>query len=185
MIYRNNSTIGIKNKTCIVCGRSDQPWFSKKRCKSCTTIQETQAKMEAATEQMIKEEDLSDIIKDLDAVFSQYIRLKYIKPNGLLNCFTCTLEKHWSLHQCGHYIKRQHLYLRWDERNCKPQCVTCNEFSDGNIPAFTRELEKESPGLTTILQEEMNLIHKPTKTELKQLIAEYAAKVKQLKKKLQ
>jgi len=26
-----------KNKTCILCGREDQPWFSKKRCKSCAS----------------------------------------------------------------------------------------------------------------------------------------------------
>lgn len=25
-----------KNKKCVVCGRDDQPWFSKKRCKSCS-----------------------------------------------------------------------------------------------------------------------------------------------------
>lgn len=24
-----------KNKPCVVCGKSDQPWWSKKRCKSC------------------------------------------------------------------------------------------------------------------------------------------------------
>jgi len=24
-----------KNKKCVECGREDQPWFSKKRCKSC------------------------------------------------------------------------------------------------------------------------------------------------------
>lgn len=28
--------IKAKNKECIICGRTDQPWFSKKRCKSCT-----------------------------------------------------------------------------------------------------------------------------------------------------
>ena len=26
-----------KNKTCIECGRTDQPWFSKKRCKNCAS----------------------------------------------------------------------------------------------------------------------------------------------------
>jgi len=26
-----------KNKKCIECGREDQPWFSKKRCKSCAS----------------------------------------------------------------------------------------------------------------------------------------------------
>ena len=30
-------TIKSKNKTCIECGREDQPWFSKKRCKNCAS----------------------------------------------------------------------------------------------------------------------------------------------------
>jgi hypothetical protein len=30
--------IKLKNKICISCGRDDQPWFSKKRCKSCASI---------------------------------------------------------------------------------------------------------------------------------------------------
>lgn len=29
--------IKLKNKTCIICGREDQPWFSKKRCKGCAS----------------------------------------------------------------------------------------------------------------------------------------------------
>ena len=36
--------IKAKNKECIICGRTDQPWFSKKRCKSCT-ISSTPSKL--------------------------------------------------------------------------------------------------------------------------------------------
>ena len=30
-----------KNKECVSCHRDDQPWFSRKRCKRCTTIEDT------------------------------------------------------------------------------------------------------------------------------------------------
>jgi hypothetical protein len=30
----------VNNKKCISCGREDQPWFSKKRCKNCATIED-------------------------------------------------------------------------------------------------------------------------------------------------
>ncbi len=30
-------TIKLRNKKCIICGREDKPWFSKKRCKSCAS----------------------------------------------------------------------------------------------------------------------------------------------------
>lgn len=37
-----------KNKKCIICGRDDRPWFSKKRCKECTGKAYAQAAMENA-----------------------------------------------------------------------------------------------------------------------------------------
>lgn len=87
--------------------------------------------------------------------------------------------------QAGHYIKRGHLYLRWDERNVKPQDRSCNEHNHGNLPEFTKRLEIESPGITEILQEEMRIVHKPTRDEIKQIVAHYAPLVKQMKKALQ
>ena len=181
--YRHNSTIGLKTKKCIVCG-SDCIWFSKKRCQNCARIQDTQKKMEAATETMIKEEDLSGLIADADAVFSQYIRLKYADSKGIVKCFTCNTFKHWTMMQNGHYIKRSHLYLRWDERNCKPQDSDCNEFKGGNIPVFTERLEAESAGIIKILQEEMRIVHKPTREEIRQIISQYTPLVRDMKKKL-
>jgi len=31
----------VKNKKCTSCGREDQPWFSRKRCKSCAAIEDS------------------------------------------------------------------------------------------------------------------------------------------------
>lgn len=141
-------------------------------------------RIEAATEKVIQEEDLSGLISDADAIFSQYIRLKNATEKGFNNCFTCGIQKHWTILQNGHFIKRQHLYLRWDERNCNPQCQQCNEFEDGNMKSYTRELEKHSPGIVEILHEEMRIIHKVSREEIRQIISQYTPLVKSLKAKL-
>ncbi len=179
MILRHNSTIIKRMKLCRSCGRNSYI-FSKGRCQQCSTQEDTMKRMEKETDKLIVEEDLSGLIEDADAIFSKYIRLKYADKNGLVACFTCGTKKHWTLMQNGHYIKRQHLYLRWDERNCRPQDQYCNEYKDGNIPSFITELEKECKGITEILQEEMRLVHKPTREEIRGIISEYTPKVKSL-----
>lgn len=178
-----NSTIRVKKKACVRCGKEDFI-FSRGRCATCSKIEDTLARDEKATEEMIKEEDLSDLISDADTVFSQYIRLKYANERGMVKCYTCDDLKHWTMVQNGHYISRSHLYLRWDERNCRPQCRNCNEFHHGNIAIYRERLDKESQGLPEYLYDDMKIIHKPTRAELKQLVADYAPKVKELKKRL-
>ena len=131
---------------------------------------------------MIEEEDLSGLIADADAIFSQYIRLKYANRVGIVKCYTCPIEKHWTLMQNGHYVKRAHLYLRWDERNCRVQCADCNEVLYGNMAEYTARLDQERDGITDILKDEMRLVHKPTREEIRQVIAEYTPKVAALKK---
>ena len=178
-----NSTIKLKQKPCIRCGIKSFI-FSKGRCEPCARIENTLANDEKEIDKIIQEEDLSGLIQDADAIFSQYIRLKYADEKGLVKCFTCDVIKHWTLMQNGHYIGRACMALRHDERNCRPQENGCNEFKRGNIPIFTANLEKESPGITSILTEKMRLVHKVTREEIRQIISEYTPKVKELKRKL-
>lgn len=180
----HNSTIITKEKQCRSCGKMCY-WFSKQRCQPCATREDTMARVEKETDKMIKEEDLSGLIADADVVFSQYIRLKYADILGRVKCFTCDEKKHWTMMQNGHFVKRGHLYLRWDERNCRPQDYACNEYRQGNIGEFTKNLEAESPGITDILYEEMRIIHKPSREEIRQIISQYTPLVKQMKKALQ
>ena len=35
--------------------------------------------------------------------------------------------------QCGHYVSRACLPLRYDEKNCNCQCPRCNVFLHGNL----------------------------------------------------
>jgi len=74
--------------------------------------------------------------KELDRVFSLYIRAKF-PPR----CYTC--GKVGVSLQCGHFISRQYLATRWDENNCRPQCIGDNIFGNGKTFDFEEALKKE------------------------------------------
>lgn len=171
----HNSTIKVKQKICKRCGRQ-RFIFSKGRCQEC-------AKIEGAAKDDEKEYEVefAGLVQDLDAIFSRFIRHKYADKNGMVKCYTCDSVEPISMIENGHYISRSHMYLRWDERNCKPQCNICNSMKHGNIPEYTKRLEHDYPGITDILMEECRMVYKWSKYELQSLISEYNKKVKHLK----
>jgi hypothetical protein len=82
-----------------------------------------------------KRKSQAQLKKQLDKVFSIYIRQKYGDT-----CYTCGTTGRL---QCGHYISRQYLATRWDENNCRPQCVGCNIFGHGKPLDFEERLKAE------------------------------------------
>ncbi len=159
--------------------------FSKGRCADCARIEDTGKKIEAESEKMIQKENLSDLIAQADRIVSRYVRLKAASRDGICKCYTCDKEQHWSMCDAGHYLKRGHLFLRFDvERNLRVQCKECNQVKGGNMAEFSRRLEKENPGLTDFLKEEAALVYKPTREEIRAIISEYTARVREIKIKL-
>lgn len=79
---------------------------------------------------------LGKLKKDFDSVFSKYVRQRYSK-NGLVQCVTCGVWKKIKEMQNGHYVSRTYLSTRFDEKNCHPQCVSCNVFKDGNLDEYS------------------------------------------------
>lgn len=77
----------------------------------------------------------SKIIKNLDKVFSLFIRQKY----GT-RCYTCNQIGKM---QCGHYISRSVRSTRWEEDNCRPQCYGCNIMHGGRPIDFREHLIKD------------------------------------------
>lgn len=117
--------------------------------------------------------------KELDSLFSKYIRLSHASKAGNVRCYTCGKLKHWKKIQCGHFIRRQYLATRFDPRNCRPQCVGCNIYGDGKMVEFSAKLEKETPGITIILYREAQTIVKGYPYE--EEIARYKVLLKQYK----
>lgn len=99
--------------------------------------------IKTAIKKMDKKANVKQLIIDLDNVFSIYIRQKYADEKGFCKCYTCGKIDHWKSLQCGHYLSRKHYSTRWEEKNCFPQCVKCNIFSEGNKPSFARRLIRD------------------------------------------
>ena len=125
-----------------------------------------------------KEKNYKQLIKELDSVYSKYIRQKDADDNGQVKCYTCDKVKHWKSIDCGHYISRRHLSSRFYEKNTKPQCKGCNIFKEGNKPVFALQLIKEYG--KDVLEELDSLSHikiKYDRNKLSNMIAYFKGKL--------
>ena len=183
-----NSTIQPKRGECVDCVDGRQKNLIAGRCQSHYSAyrnlisQQRISKREADKDGLsLEEKELQDLVNDLDAVFSRWLRLSNTDKEDNCECFTCGKKMSYKVMQCGHYIGRSCYFLRFDTRNTRVQCKTCNEFKNGNISEYTKRLEQEHKGITEILMEESRLVYKPSRDELRQMIAEYSSKIDVLK----
>jgi hypothetical protein len=89
----------------------------------------------------MKKKPITKLKKELDAIFSKYIRLREATSTGAAQCFTCGKVAHWKTLQNGHFQSRRHLATRFDEQNCQVQCVKCNMFEQGEQFKFGLNLD--------------------------------------------
>lgn len=119
----------------------------------------------------------SKLVKKLDVVFSQYVRLSNADYRGMCTCVTCGRQYHWKKIQAGHFMSRKNYSTRFDEENVKPQCVGCNMFKSGEQYKFSLYLGNK---LSEELHAKSQQITKFTNDELQDMIDHYSAKVKKL-----
>lgn len=119
--------------------------------------------------------------KELDAVFSKYIRWYYADHTGCVECYTCGTTKPVKEMQNGHFQSRRHTSTRWEINNCRPQCVKCNMFSQGEQYLFGQKLKAEIG--EEAVEEAIALSRKSvkySKADLEYLIDLYKEKLKQV-----
>ena len=125
----------------------------------------------------IKKPSRSKLIKKLDAVFSQYIRLSNADNDKNCVCITCAKVFFWKEIQAGHFMSRKHYSTRWSEENVKPQCCGCNVFKYGEQYKYSIFLGKR-------LAEELYLkskeIVKYSNVDIIEMIETYSKKLKKL-----
>lgn len=128
---------------------------------------------------MAKKQTKTTLTKELDRVFSLYIRQKGMDINGFNECYTCGSYMLWNKLQCGHFQSRRHMSTRWDETNCKPQCLACNMFRQGEQFKFGKRLDSEyGEGTAELLEILSKKIIKFSPAEIKEKIEYYANKTK-------
>jgi len=188
-----------KQGDCSICSARDTAVRKRGReliCLSCCRKSDTKKQMTKSLERNAvrtlntyqKEKGITDgsteLIVDLDRIVSKYVRLAEAGKDLKCECFTCGSRKSWTALQCGHYMSRSNLSLRWELQNLRPQCIYCNCTLHGNLDEFKERLESERPGITDWLYEQSKQVSKPSRDELKQLLFHFQQKLKNVETKL-
>jgi len=133
----------------------------------------------------LEDMDFWDLVKILDVEFSYNLRAGKAARQGhpWITCYTCGKRDLWNsgkMH-CGHFIGREYFGTRWDARNTRVQCVTCNSFHEGEKAKYAERLEQEGVDLKSLrlLAEIHGRVH-PPKESLLAWIKEYRAYNKHL-----
>ncbi len=117
------------------------------------------------------------LVGKLDRAFSIFVRQRD-SVNGENTCFTCPkILPIKSLH-AGHFMVRQRMSTRYDEKNVQPQCPSCNSFYSGRQAEFGIALdEKYGAGTARELIDKSYTIKKYSIGELEELQTYYKEKI--------
>ena len=85
-------------------------------------------------------EDLKKLQKKTDQSFQLMRRLQEASDSGIVQCISCRSWHHYKRVDCGHFIQRGHLGVRYDRRNNWPQCKRCNHHLHGNHAKYRENL---------------------------------------------
>jgi len=125
---------------------------------------------------------ISKLKKELDKIFSIFIRLRWATNEGLCQCVTCGKVSHYKKMQCGHFQSRRHHATRWNEQNCAAQCISCNCFQQGQQYRFSLYLDgKYGEGTAQELEYLAKQITKISRSDYEENISYYKDLVKKLK----
>lgn len=119
---------------------------------------------------------------NLDRNFSTFIRLRDSK-NGYITCISCGKILPWKKSDCGHFVNRRNMNLRYSEKNCNAQCRECNRFYEGNASGYALGLiKKYGVGIIEELNLKKNIYRKFTQVEIDALNKYYIEQKKQYEK---
>lgn len=168
-----------KELLCIMCCRKEDGEKQKKKANQRQYLKSKVYKN--ITEDNNELASMAALKMDLDYCFQRIVKITAADiETGFVTCYTCSNTFHWSMPaiQCGHFISRKVMLLRWDFRNARVQCKTCNEILSGNMDVYTERLETEYKGLPDQLREMSSEPHKYGISDLKQLLTDLRAKLR-------
>jgi len=125
-----------------------------------------------------------DLKNDLDSEFSMFIRMRDTNSDNEGHCFTCARKVSVNNADCGHYIPRADLQVRWCEYNAHIQCRYCNRYMDGikMMRMYERSIRSRYGKIVfEFLKEEQSKLS-PNRLELKEMIEYFKTANKLIKK---
>ena len=124
-------------------------------------------------------ETVQELMKAAQIVFNKFIR---IRDKDKL-CISCGLKLE-NKFDAGHYFSSGgHKAITFHEDNVHGQCVACNQWKHGNLIQYQIGIEQRIGGDRLMqLHEKAHKAAKYTREELRELIANYKQKIKNLEK---
>lgn len=127
-------------------------------------------------------DDTRAAIDKLDRIFSEYIRLRDADKNGNIRCITSGQIMHWTEADAGHFMSREHMATRYDERNVNAQGRSDNRFKSGKQFEHGLAIDKKYGAGTAA---KLHVLSKTDKKwyafELEAMCTYYKSEVKRLK----
>lgn len=163
----------------------DQVRFNQKFCldPECVKVWVAQAKdkewKKTKKKMQADIETVQELMKAAQVVFNKFIRIRdKDKP-----CISCG-SKLENKFDAGHYFSSGgHKAVTFDEDNVHGQCVACNQWKHGNLIQYQIGIEQRIGGERLMqLHEKAHQSVKYTRDELRNLIATYKQKIKNLEK---
>lgn len=124
-----------------------------------------------------KEKSLSTLIKELDIVFGNFIKLRDTK-DGVIRCFVCHKPIPRNEAEVLHFIGRQSMPVRFHEQNCNTGCYECNRLdTDHMVKYLIRMNEVYGEDTVLYLTRQSKSLQKWMPFEIKAMIEEYKNKI--------
>lgn len=126
---------------------------------------------------------ISALKKDLDGIFSEFIRIRDADNAGTVTCFVSGARIFWKDADAAHWIVRDKMPTRYDERNVHACSRDSNRFDPDHTQTYTvRLMDRYGKGIANELLSKSIGLQKFTRPELELMIMDYKRKVKALKK---
>lgn len=115
---------------------------------------------------------MGNLIEQADRAASIFVRVSRADFSGFVSCYTCGERIPWKEAQCGHFVGRGAMSVRYFPDNMRPQCHRCNVELGGRPDIFEECLREEigDEAVEDLFTESRNMVQL-SETDLRELIA--------------
>lgn len=117
-----------------------------------------------------------------DTAYSLLRRHQAKDKEGNVKCYTCPTKRLYTHMTIGHYMKRRHIGTRYNDVNCKPQCMSCQTICESHSSAnnlFRYNLVKEhGEEKVSEIEQLAHSTHRMSKVDYQELLDELNRELK-------